>query len=132
MKIMYASTPEQEKKVRQLVEYFYTVIFPKYFTDREISMFIDLNVLNMLNLNELQGTLKEAYQIISSLNTLCFLIESDSLAAEKGSRLFEKNAKILNDLGMSFPFSRDQFLREGNVSLESGSIYVKPANDWLV
>ncbi|WP_033829613.1 YhcU family protein [Bacillus andreraoultii] len=132
MKIVYASTSEQEKKINSLVEYFYSTILPKYFSDKDINQFIQMNLLNVSGSNELSGTLKEAYQIISSLETICFLIESKSLREDKYQEMFDKNVHILNHLGLSFPFSYEQFLSEKNVSMEMGSIHVKAANQWLV
>ncbi len=70
LKIVYASTTEQELKIKNLVEYFYSSVFPVYFSEEEISKFEKMNFLNILGKNELTGTLKESYQIISSLETL--------------------------------------------------------------
>lgn len=131
LKIVYASTVEQEQKIQHLVKHFYSVILPKYYTDQDISKFMEMNFLNILGENELTGTLKESYQIISSLETLIFLIESDAFKNEKYQELFEKNAQILNNLGVSFPFSYKQFVEEKTNPRKSGSIYIK-ANSGLL
>lgn len=91
--------------------------------------------MNFLNINDFDNqsdTLKEAYQIIASLETICFLVESESLEKEKYQKMFNKNAHILNNLGFSFPFSYENFLETKNISMELGSIHVKAANHWLV
>ncbi|MCU9612562.1 YhcU family protein [Caldibacillus lycopersici] len=133
MKIVYASTPEQESKIKHLVEYFYSTIFPKYFSDDEIHSFIEWNFLNVSNQNQLSGTLKESYQIISSLEILISLIESNHMENRHHyQQMFEKNAEILNEVDMTFPFTYDQFMGDKDISLESGSIYIKAANEWLV
>lgn len=132
MKIVYASTPEQEIKINHLIKYIYSTILPKYFTDKEINEFIDMNFLDVIGLNKHSGTLKEAYQIISSLETICFLIESNCLGIEKYQDMFNKNVQNLNDLGFPFPFSYKHFLEMKNVSLAMGSIHTKAANQWLV
>lgn len=132
LKIVYASTPEQEKKINHLVEYFYSKILPKYFTDKQINEFIKMNFLNINDFDNQSDTLKEAYQIIACLETICFLIESESLEKEKYQKMFNKNAQILNNLGFSFPFSYENFLETNNVSMEMGGIHVKAANHWLV
>lgn len=132
LKIVYASTPEQAKKINHLVEYFYSNILPKYFTDKQINEFIKMNFLNINDFDNQSDTLKEAYQIIACLETICFLIESESLEKEKYQKMFNKNAQILNNLGFSFPFSYENFLETKNVSMELGSIHVKAANHWLI
>lgn len=132
LKVVYASTPEQDKKIQYLVDYFYTDLLPKYFCDDDITKFIKMNFLNASGKNELTGTLKESYQIISSLETIQSLIESNDLSKKQYQEMFNKNVQILNELGLSFPFSYEQFLNKTNKSLESGSIYVKPANSWLI
>ena len=132
MKIIYASTPEQEKKINHLVEYFYANVLPKYFTDKQINEFIKMNFLNVNDFNNQSDTLKEAYQIITSLETICFLIESQSLDKEKYQKMFNKNAQILNNLGFSFPFYYNTFLETKNISMEMGSIHVKAANHLLI
>jgi hypothetical protein len=132
LKIVYASTTEQEEKIIKLVDKFYSTILPKYFSDEEITNFIDMNFLNVQGTAELSGTLKESYQIISSLETLIFLIDSNGLYKEKYQEMFNKNVEILHELGLSFPFSYKQFTEKKDVSLESGSIYIKAANDWIL
>ena len=36
VKVVFASTPNQEERIRELVDYFYTSIFPAYFSDEDI------------------------------------------------------------------------------------------------
>jgi hypothetical protein len=132
LKIVFASTTEQEEKITKLVNQFYSTILPKYFSDKEISSFIDMNFLNVQGTAELSGTLKESYQIISSLETLIFLIESNGLYKKQYQEMFDKNTEILQDLGLSFPFSYKQFTEEKDIAFESGSIYIKAANEWIL
>jgi len=132
LKIVYASTPVQEEKIKNLVDYVYTSIFPLYFTDNEIRQFMDLNILNIQQKTELEGTLKESFQIISCLEILISLIESKKLYNQYYKNLFEKNVDILNNVGLSFPFTTKHFISNQNISNEAGSIYVKAANEWLI
>ncbi|SFA51592.1 hypothetical protein SAMN05192569_103119 [Parageobacillus thermantarcticus] len=47
MKTVYAATKEQEEYINYLVNYFYTNIFPYYFTDEQIHEFEKLQVLSL-------------------------------------------------------------------------------------
>lgn len=132
MKVVLASTPEQENKITYLVDYFYTDIFPLFFNDEDIKKFEKMNFLCVTDKSDLTGTLKESYQIISSLEILIFLIESDSMYKEQYQIMFNKNAKILNELGITFPFTFEQFIEKSASLFEEGSIFVKAANNWLV
>lgn len=111
LKIVYASTTEQELKIKNLVEYFYSSVFPVYFSEEEISKFEKMNFLNILGKNELTGTLKESYQIISSLETLIFLIESNGLEKSKYQEMYERNVQILEELGFRFLFHMNNFYK---------------------
>ena len=128
LKIVNASTPEQEDKIHQLVNHIYTEIFPKYFDDEEIQNFVQLNFLNISGRNERIGTLKESYQIIASLETICILIKSGNLDKTSYRHMFERNAQILNRLGLSFPFSPELFLNVKEDSCFTDMLYAKPAN----
>jgi hypothetical protein len=132
LKIVYASTTEQELKIKNLVEYFYSSVFPVYFSEEEISKFEKMNFLNILGKNELTGTLKESYQIISGLETLIFLIESNGLEKSKYQEMYERNVQILEELGFSFPFSYEQFLQKRDFGLETDSVYIKPSNQFIM
>ncbi|VXB21651.1 conserved hypothetical protein [Bacillus sp. 349Y] len=131
MKILIASTPEQEEKIQELIEYMYCTVFPDYFTDDEIRQMDDLKVLHT-HVHEVEyvGMLKEAFQIISSLQTLIAIIETGS--EEKVYReMFAHNAGIIRGFGISFPFSFDQF-SEGHDCDNHISLYAKPANQLLI
>lgn len=131
MKVVYASTPEQQEKIHSLTEYFFTNIFPDYFSDQEIYKFKEWGFLEV-DEAQLSDTLKESYQIISSLEILIDLIESDFLQEKHYQNMFETNVNILNQLGISFPFSYQQFLRKRKERLVEGSVFKKAANDWLI
>ncbi len=131
MKILIASTPEQEEQIQELIEYMYCTVFPDYFTDGEIRQMDDLKVLHT-HVHEVEyvGTLKEAFQIISSLQTLIAIIETG--CEEKVYReMFAHNAGILRGFGISFPFTFDQF-SEGHDCDNHISLYAKPANQLLI
>lgn len=132
LKIVFASTPEQESKIKELVSHFYENIFPKYFCDRDINKFTEMNFLKFPS-HSTTGTLKESYQIISSLEIIISLIETNSLEIGRYQKMFKRNINILNELGMAMPFSYEHFTENNfDVSQEFGSIYVKAANELLV
>lgn len=130
MKIVFASTPDQEEKINELIKRFYRDIFPLYFSDKDIKRFEDRNVLNN-ETAQLDGTLKEAYHLIASLQTLLSILESRHLTyAHQG--LFEKNVETLNEYGFNFPFSYDQFIHARETKTSFFSTYTQAANQLLV
>lgn len=130
MKVVYAATPEQETHIEELVEYIYGEIFPRYFTDEEIVKLEKLNVL-VHNDDNYNGTLKEAFQLISSLQALIAVVETvkDEEILLSHREIFEKNVKTLDEFGYSFPFNIEQFrAQKDELSI---SKFVKPANSYL-
>ncbi|MFC0272179.1 DUF5365 family protein [Metabacillus herbersteinensis] len=133
LKVVVASTEEQESHIEELVAQMYTGIFPMYFSDEEIEELHEQAVLRPRTEDSAyNGTLKEAFQIISSLQALIALLENLNDSDRKIYRsMFERNTRILNEYGYFFPFSFDQFIaatyREGMFSQ-----YVKPANQFLI
>lgn len=132
MKVVFASTPEQEEKIVELVNKFYADIFPMYFSDEDIQEFERLNVLRTTTRHfEYFGTLGEAYQVISGMQTIIAILEGNSVKA-KYERMFNKNVKILERFEITFPFSFHHFYNSKMVLEEQISAYMKPANQWLV
>ncbi|WP_338030671.1 YhcU family protein [Cytobacillus citreus] len=110
MKVVFASTLEQEQEIKELVQYVYSDIFPLYFLDEEIKEYEHLEILHTTTRHfEYFGTLKEAYQVIVSLQTIIAILESQNLDARYES-LFEKNVQTLKEFGLIFPFSFSHFL----------------------
>ncbi|RLQ97388.1 YhcU family protein [Falsibacillus albus] len=134
MKILFASTHEQEEKISELINTFYTQIFPQYFSDEEIAKFHELKILHTTTRHfEYFGTLKEAFQVISCLQTIISILD----VQQKGKlenhyqEVFERNTKILQKFGLLFPFHLEQFQEE--ISMQTNfSIYTKAANELLV
>lgn len=129
---MFASTPDQEEMIEDLVQTFYQEIFPLYFSDQDISEFKRQKVLHTTTRHyEYFGTLKEAYQVITSLQTLISILES-SKPEPYHEVLFENNVQTLKDFGLCFPFSYCQFIDGKNDQSEVISAYSKAANELLV
>jgi hypothetical protein len=132
VKIVFASTPSQEEEICGLVRYIYSTVFPLYFTDEEICEFEHLKVLDTsANHFEEFSTLKDAFQVMTSMQTLISILESPNLSDHYAS-LYDKNVATLQDFGLSFPFEFDQFLDAKNMKNSMFSVYTKAANELLI
>ncbi|MFC0417485.1 YhcU family protein [Cytobacillus solani] len=132
MKIVFASTPEQEEEIRKLVQRMYSTIFPNYFPDEDIKEFEQLDVLYTSTRHfEYFGTLKEAYQVIVSLQIITAILETEKLE-ERYEKIFEKNVNILQDFGLSFPFTFSNFFHGKVMKNDMLSMYTKAANELLI
>ncbi|RAK19398.1 hypothetical protein B0I26_10618 [Anoxybacillus vitaminiphilus] len=132
MKIVYAATKEQEEYINCLINYFYSNIFPHCFDDSEITVFEHLGILSLQEEQiKYNGTMKEAFEIISSLQSLIAVIESlkSNHIREHHRKLFQKNIRLLERYGISFPFLIEQFTNRRKAVL---SMYSQPANQWLI
>jgi len=132
MKIVFASTPSQEQEICELVRYIYSNVFPIYFTDDEISYFEQIKVLHTSEekLEEI-GTLKDAFQVMASIQTLISILESPFLD-EQYATLFNKNVLTLQEFGLFFPFEFQQFAEAKTMNNPILSIYTKADNELLV
>lgn len=132
MKIVFASTPSQEEEINGLVRYIYSIVFPLYFTDDEISEFEDLKVLHTsVQHFEDFSTLKDAFQVMASMQTIISILES-AVLHDHYSSLFEKNVSNLQEFGLFFPFDFDQFVEAKNMKNSMFSVYTKAANELLI
>lgn len=130
MRVMNAATREQEEYVEGLIQQFYSHVFPRYFDDEQIREFEQLNVLSV-SLDRYNGTMREAFQMISSLQSLLTIIECIEANGlnEEYRHLFERNVRLLEQYGIAFPFTIDQF-REKRPFIFS--MYSPPATDWIM
>jgi hypothetical protein len=132
VKIVFASIPSQEEEINGLVRYIYSTVFPLYFSDDEISEYERLKVLNTSGKQfEDFSTLKDAFQVMTSLQTIISILEFPSLD-DHYSSLFNKNVSNLQDFGLFFPFEYDQFVEAKNLKNSVFSIYTRAANELLI
>lgn len=132
MKLVFASTPDQEEMIKELVEHFYHEVFPLYFSDQTIRQFEKLKILHMsLNQFESFDTLGEAYQVITSLQTLISILQTTH-QGYKYEDMFNHNVSILQEFGLYFPFDYAQFIEAKSVKSDEFSVYIKAANEFLV
>lgn len=131
MKIVTASTPEQENYIQELVNYIYTGVFPYYFSDSYIKELEDLHVLKPKNDDLYNGTLKEAFQLISGMQALICVIESVRTEElnDYHREIFNKNIMILKEYGYKFPFTIDHF---STFKQDPMSCYSKPTSSYLM
>jgi len=132
VKIVFASTPSQEEEINGLVRYIYSNVFPLYFTDEEINKFEQLKVLHRsIRHFEDFSTLKDAFHVMTSMQTLISILESSSLD-ESYSTLFNKNVANLKGFGLFFPFEFEQFAEVKSLKTGMFSVYTKAANQLLI
>ncbi|MFZ3590797.1 DUF5365 family protein [Bacillus sp. DJP31] len=130
MKIVTASTPEQENFIEELVSYMYTEVFPYYFSDEYIKELEALSVL-IPEQGLYNGTLKEAFQLISGMQALIAVIETvrTEEVLDNHREIFDKNTSILEEYGYKFPLTIEHFviLKENPISQFS-----KPTSQYLM
>jgi hypothetical protein len=132
MKVVFASTPDQQEEIMELIKRLYYEVFPNYFTDQQISEFQKQNILHLSSSQfEKLDTLKDAYQVLASLQTLILILQSEDLD-DQYMETFYKNTSILEEYGLSFPFEFSQFVEWKETKDDSLSIHTKVANELLV
>lgn len=133
MRIVFASTEEQEHYIEELIQTMYEDIFPRYFSDETIDQLDELSVLKPHSEDlHYNGTLKEAFQIMSSLQALTALLDHlDDQQGEEQRNLYNRNISILKKYGYKLPLTFDHFLASREKA-EEVSKYGKPANKWIV
>ncbi|WP_231689559.1 DUF5365 family protein [Bacillus sp. FJAT-27245] len=131
MKIVFASTPGQDEEIGDLIQHFYTGIFPRYFSDKEIKKFERLGVLHNGNSQDAYGTLRDAFYVMASLQTLISILESPK-PSDHHKALFMKNAENLRYYGLLFPFEYDSFLPSRKRADSFFSVFTPAANQLLV
>jgi hypothetical protein len=128
VKIVFASTPSQEEEINELVRYIYSNIFPLYYTDEEINQFEQLKVLHT---SEDFNTLKDAFQVMTSIQTLISILEASQLD-DQYTLLFNKNVETLQEFGLFFPFKYEHFEVAKCIRANMLSIYSNADNELLV
>ncbi|MDQ0247132.1 hypothetical protein J2S09_004773 [Bacillus fengqiuensis] len=116
MRIERAATPEIEAYIEDLKTQILYEIIPRYFSSQELKKIEKLQLLNpdyALNASY-NGLLKEALQIISSLQALVTVIENVRYRdiQQHHRMLFNRNVETLDKYGFSFPLTIDQFSKE--------------------
>ncbi|KZZ85107.1 MULTISPECIES: DUF5365 family protein [Bacillaceae] len=133
MKIVSASTNEQEQFIEELVEEMYKEVFPIYFSDETIVKLEKMSVLKPTEETIIyNGTLKEAFEIMSSLQTLIAVLkQADEEEKQKYAGLYDRNREILRSYGYNLPLNMSDFLTAG-IERDLFSCYTRSANNYLI
>jgi len=132
VKIVAASTEEQEKHIEELIQQMYTEIFSMNLLNHHLND-NKITIPKLSESNQYHGTSKEAFEIISSLQTLIALIEHvhETKDFEKYKKMYERNVQTLEYYGIQFPLSFENLLKVTSTN-EIMPKYIKPANRWLI
>jgi hypothetical protein len=132
VKVVQASTPCQEEEIKKLLKQVYSEVFPIYFSDKEIQTYEKYNVLYMSTKHfERFSTLKEAYQIIASLQILITILKNERFD-DRYIEIFYKNVSTLVEYDLYFPFEYDHFSESEIRGNERLSMFTSAANEILI
>ncbi|WP_407272787.1 DUF5365 family protein [Radiobacillus sp. PE A8.2] len=105
MKVITASTPDQQAYVKELIENLYSRIFPCFFTTTYISELKDFELMRVPNLSEL--SLHEIMEVTAAIQTISTILETIAQTEEElesYNSVFKKSTAILNNYHIDFPF----------------------------
>ena len=109
MKIVLGSTKEQDKTIDQLLIKLRYSILPLYVSEEELSAYDSMGLLQFNSQRNLyNGTLKEAFQVMTALQTVISIIEKVD-EHPKYEEKFNINTGLLNYYGLFFPFNFHSF-----------------------
>lgn len=119
MKVIIASTSEQEEKIVALVNRLKKDLLPRFFGRKELEKMYESGILDITEEHfEQFGNLRDAFQVITSLQTIAAILETknpDRLPMTY-QEMFEKNTMILQEFGIQFPFFFSHFTNKRNVA----------------
>ncbi|KGP71190.1 DUF5365 family protein [Pontibacillus yanchengensis] len=130
MKIVTASTPEQQEYVRSTVRYFYNNLFPCFFSSSYINDLHNLEVLQVTHIEDF--TLKEIMEITAALQTLQSILECliDGAHILEYKQAFQNNQRILEKHFIHFPFRCEDFQK---INPTDYNLFMsQPENKWLI
>lgn len=133
LRVIIASTAEQEKRINELIWQLKEEIFPRFFDQKKLQTMYEFGVLELTDSHfKLFGTLQDAFQVISSLQTILSILETDDPASlpVHYQKMFERNIAILEEFDINFPFFLSHFTnKKSPISFLTSTI---PANTYLV
>ncbi|MDC3415316.1 DUF5365 family protein [Aquibacillus salsiterrae] len=115
MKVVTASTPEQQLYVKELINKLYETIFPAFFSEEYITKLKEFNLMDVPNLKELN--LIEIMEVTAAIQTISTILEELSKSEEEMdgyAGAFHKNASILSKYQIDFPFQLVDFKTDVN------------------
>jgi len=133
LRVIIASTTEQEEKINELVRQLKEEIFPRFFGKEELQTMYEFGILQLTDGHfKLFGTLQDAFQVISSLQAIISILETGEPASLPlhYQEMFEKNTAILQRFDIRFPFFLSHFNNKKRIV--SNLPYATPANIYLI
>ncbi len=129
MKVVTASTPEQQSYVRSLLDHFHRSILPSFFSKSYVDDLETFGVLCQVDLDEY--TLQEIMEVTAALQTIQHILECllEDGASPQLAQKFDRNQKIIESHQIYFPFRFQDFT---TTDFEFDLASVKPANHWLI
>lgn len=117
VKIVFSSTVEQDEEIDQLIKNLRESVLPSYVSGEEWNQYEKMGLLQFAQHGNLyNGTLREAYQLMTALQTVTDLIHIVSTGnfkvEENYFEIFQKNSNKLNYFGLFFPFDLHFFLQD--------------------
>ncbi|MBM7569889.1 DUF5365 family protein [Aquibacillus albus] len=110
MKIITASTPEQQTYVKELIQKLYETIFPYFFSQAYIKKLKEFNLMEIPNLKDL--SLIEIMEVTAAIQTISSILEElakSNKQMDEYKNAFRKNAAILSKYHIDFPFELVDF-----------------------
>ncbi|KMY53137.1 hypothetical protein AC623_03360 [Bacillus sp. FJAT-27231] len=133
MRVIIASTTEQEEIINELVRQLKEEILPLFFEKEELQAMYKLGILQLTDDHfQLFGTLQDAFQVISSLQTIISILETGEPASLPlhYKEIFEKNTAILQKFDIRLPFFLSHFHNKKSMVLDLSC--ATPANIYLI
>ncbi|MEK4030988.1 DUF5365 family protein [Pseudobacillus sp. FSL P4-0506] len=133
MKVIIASTTEQEEKINELIWQLKEEVFPRFFEEEELRIMYEFGILELTDSHfKLFGTLQDAFQVISSLQTILSILETNDPASLPShyQEMFERNTAILEAFDISFPFFLSHFTNKRSLIPYLTSL--TPSNTYLM
>lgn len=127
MKVITASTPEQQNYVSDLIEKLYENIFPYFFSNDYIRELKDFKLMQVPNLEDLSLTeIMEVTAAIQTITTILDQLAKSNQKLDEYSEAFNKNAVILSKYHIDFPFKLVDFhmVQTGEISSNKNSLYI--------
>ncbi|WP_226034748.1 DUF5365 family protein [Aquibacillus saliphilus] len=110
MKVVIASSPQQQEYVQELLGDLYNNIFPYYFTQDYIKRLIDFNLMEIPDIKEL--SLVEIMEVTAAIQTISSILKEmveTNKPLDDYNYAFNKNAEILSKYQIDFPFQLVDF-----------------------
>ncbi|WP_026570181.1 DUF5365 family protein [Sediminibacillus terrae] len=115
MRVITASTSEQQEYVRSLMEEIYNRILPEYFSKGYIAKLKNFQLMDIPSLQEL--SLTEIFEVTTALQTIMSILDTH---LQRGAEIkeyedtFQKNIRMLDGYHINFPFNLRDFCDESS------------------